>query len=346
MLLYIHIPFCDSKCYYCSFNSYTDILYLKEEYFKALKKQLLFELKRFNLKKLTSIYIGGGTPSAVNANLYEDIFKTLTPFITSDTEITTEANPNSLTNEWIKDMKSFGVNRVSLGVQSFDDKKLRFLGRNHNSLEAKKAIETSLNYIDNLSIDLIYDTILDNKNLLKNDLKTAFSFPITHLSSYSLTIEKGTTFFKKQNLTKDDQNLSVWFINQIKNSGFLQYEISNFAKKKSIHNLGYWQGKDYIGVGSGAVGFLKNKRFYPTKNVKEYIKNPLKIEVENLTIKNLIDEKIFLGLRSEVGVDIKLLDNKKVKILLDEDKVILKNNRIFNKDYFLADTIALFLMQD
>ncbi len=343
MMLYIHIPFCDSKCHYCSFNSYTDILHLKDEYFKALKKQLLHEIKRFEVKKLSTIYIGGGTPSAIPAFYYEELFKILDSFIKSDTEITTEANPNSTTDEWMALMKSFGVNRVSLGVQSFDDKKLKFLGREHSSLQAKNAISTILKHIKNISIDLIYDTSLDSKKLLENDLLTAFSFPLTHISSYSLTIEKGTNFFGKANLTKNDENLIFWFVDMIKDKGFIQYEISNFGKIKSSHNLGYWQGKDYIGVGSGAVGFLKNKRFYPTKNVKNYIKNPLDIEVENLSYQNLKDEKIFLGLRSEVGVETKFLDSKKVDILLSEDKLILKNDRVYNKDYFLADEIALFL---
>ncbi len=344
MLLYIHIPFCDSKCHYCSFNSYTDILHLKENYFKALQKQLLHEIKVFNPNKLSTIYIGGGTPSSVPASLYDKIFKTLSPFITKDTEITTEANPNSLTNEWLSIMKSYGVNRISLGVQSFDDKKLKFLGRNHSSSEAKKAIEIAYKTIKNISIDLIYDTALDNKKLLEADLKTAFSFPLSHISSYSLTIEKGTNFFGKSNLLKGDENLIFWFIDMIKEAGFTQYEISNFGKIKSLHNLGYWKGKDYIGVGSGAVGFLKDKRYYPTKNVKNYITNPLDIKVENLSKQNLKDEKIFLGLRSEVGVKTSFLDKEKVEILHDEKKIILKNNRLFNKDYFLADEIALFLI--
>ena len=346
MLLYIHIPFCDSKCHYCSFNSYTDILHLKVEYFKAIKKQLLYELQRFNPTFLETIYIGGGTPSAVEASYYEDIFEILKPFITDKTEITTEANPNSLTIEWLKEMKDFGINRVSLGVQSFDDKKLKFLGRNHDAKTATKALEILSSNIKNFSIDFIYDTVCDTKELLDNDLKKALQFPLTHISSYSLTIEKATTFFGKNSLLKGDDNLIFWFIDKIKSQGFNQYEISNFGKIKSLHNLGYWSGKDYIGVGSGAVGFLKDKRFYTDKNVKSYIKNPLNIEIENLTQKNLKDEKIFLGLRSEVGVEIDIFTKdelEKLSILLKEKKLIKKENRVFNPNYFLADEISLFL---
>jgi len=346
MLLYIHIPFCDSKCHYCSFNSYTDILHLKKEYFKALKKQLYFELKRFKTKKLDSIYIGGGTPSAIEAKYYEDIFMTLQPFITNQTEITTEANPNSLTKEWLKEMLNFGINRVSLGVQSFDDKKLKFLGRNHNGKTAINALETLSSNIKNFSLDFIYDTTCDTKELLLSDLNKALKFPITHISSYSLTIEKGTTFFGKNSLLKGDDNLIFWFIDKIKSQNFTQYEISNFGKIKSKHNLGYWSGKDYLGVGSGAVGFFKDKRFYTNKNVKSYIKDPLEIEIENLTPQNLKDEKIFLGLRSEVGVNLEILDNtqkEKVSLLLHENKIYIKESKIYNKDYFLADEITLFL---
>ena len=181
---------------------------------------------------------------------------------------------------------------------------------------------------------------------MENDLKKALQFPLTHISSYSLTIEKATTFFGKNSLLKGDDNLIFWFIDKIKSQGFTQYEISNFGKIKSLHNLGYWSGKDYIGVGSGAVGFLKDKRFYTDKNVKSYIKNPLNIEVENLTPKNLKDEKIFLGLRSEVGVWIDIFTKeelKKLSILLKEKKLIKKGNRVFNPNYFLADEISLFL---
>ncbi len=353
MLLYFHIPFCDSKCHYCSFNSYTNLHYLQDQYFNALIKQLDYEFKRFdiNRKKIKTIFIGGGTPSSVKANLYEKIFKKLEPFLTSDIEITIEANPNSLSKEWIKQLKKFGVNRVSIGVQSFDEKKLKFLGRNHTKKEAIKAIKNSFEVgIKNISIDLIYDTYIDTKELLKEDLKIAFSLPINHLSAYSLTIEKGTKFYKDshQNIQLKNEKYTKWFIDNIKER-FNQYEISNFGRYQSKHNLGYWRLEDYIGIGSGAVGFLKNKRYYPTQNIQAYIKNPLNIKEEKLTVQDIKIEKIFLGLRSIVGVELDILDKKelqRVKLLEEEDKIFIQNNRFFNKNYLISDEIALFLIQD
>ena len=348
MLLYLHIPFCDSKCFYCSFNSYTYLLHLESEYFKAIIKQLDYELKKFKVEKnsIETIFIGGGTPSTVEPKYYEEFIKTIQPYLKSYTEFTTEANPNSATKEWLKGMKELGVNRVSFGVQSFDSDKLRYLGRNHSKYDAIKAIETAYKIgIKNISLDLIYDTYLDNKELLQKDLDLVFSLPINHLSSYSLTIEKATKFYHDKITPKDDETLSFWFVEEIKKH-FPQYEISNFGTYHSKHNLGYWQLKDYIGIGSGAVGFLKDKRFYPSQNVQTYIKNPLIQKTEQLSYKDIKTEKIFLGLRSKVGVSLDILDSKKVKLLHSENKITIKNNRLYNNNFFLADEIALFLIED
>jgi len=349
MLLYLHIPFCDSKCHYCSFNSYTDLLHLSKDYMKAITKQLRYELEIFDVQKksIESVFIGGGTPSTIRPKEYEEFFKILEPYLKYSIEITTEANPNSASLTWIKGMKELGINRISFGVQSFDEKKLKFLGREHSSYEAKSAIEKAhMIGIDNISLDLIYDSVLDSKELLSSDLDIAFSLPINHLSSYSLTIEKGTSFFGQKNLLTKDENLASWFIDEVKKRGFNQYEISNFGTYKSTHNLGYWSGKDYIGVGSGAVGFLHDKRFYSDKNVKNYIKNPTKVDIENLTQSEITNEKIFLGLRSEIGVDIRLFSNNKLQILKETKKIDLINGVAYNKDYLLSDEIALFLMED
>jgi len=347
VLLYLHIPFCDSKCFYCSFNSYTDLIHLKTNYMKAIKAQLPFELKRFEVEKnsIETLFIGGGTPSTVEPKLYEEFIDILKPYLKKDAEFTTEANPNSATYEWLKGMRLLGVNRVSFGVQSFDEQKLKYLGRNHSQKEAKTAIENAYKAgIKNISIDIIYDTQKDTKKLLKQDLLTAFNLPINHLSSYSLTIEKATKFYHDKTLPKDDENLAFWFVDEVKKR-FPQYEISNFGEYKSKHNLGYWQLKDYIGIGSGAVGFLKNKRFYPQTNVKKYIEDPTSHRVEKLSKEDLLTEKIFLGLRSEVGVEKSILPKEKIKLLLKEKKLYEKNSKIFNKNFFLADELALFLIE-
>ncbi len=309
----------------------------------ALLKQIDFEFKRFNVKKnsIESVFIGGGTPSTINPSLYEKLFLKIAPFLKKNIEITIEANPNSAKKEWLAGIKDLGVNRISFGVQSFNDDKLKFLGRAHNSQEAIKAVEDAFEIgIENISIDIIYDTKIDTKSLLKKDLDLAQKLPINHISAYSLTIEENT-FFENKDVKKDDENIGYFIKDNIK---FPQYEVSNFGNFQSYHNKGYWQLKDYIGIGCGAVGFLKNERFYPNKDLYSYIKNPIYHTKEKLNENDLRIEKIFLGLRSIIGVEKELLDEKKIKILIEENKIYEKNNKIYNKNFFLADEIALFLI--
>ncbi len=349
MLLYIHIPFCDSKCHYCAFNSYVDKFDLKEEYMQALCEQLKFELKRFNAapKDIESIFIGGGTPSTIAPKLYEKLFEMLRPYLGEEIEITSEANPNSATEEWLIGMRKLGVNRISFGVQSFDDAKLKLLNRAHNSSQAKKAILNARKAgFENISLDLIYATLGDTKELLENDLRTAFSLPINHLSAYALTIEEGTPFEKKPHMSKERLKLTSWLFKKIEEFGFEQYEISNFGRYKSTHNLGYWHYKDYIGLGSGAVGKLGMQRYYPTTDIEAYIKNPLDTRTEQLDTGDKKTEQLFLGFRSSVGVKKNILNQDELKralLLVEENKLIIKDDTFYNKEYLLADEIALFI---
>ena len=349
MLLYIHIPFCDSKCSYCAFNSYVEKFHLKESYMKALEIQLDFELQRFKAtdNSIQTIFIGGGTPSTVEPKLYKNIFKKLKPYLKTDVEITSEANPNSATKEWLLGMWNLGVTRISFGVQSFNKTKLKLLNRAHSPQQAEDAIlYASQVGFQNISLDLIYATLGDTKELLLHDINTAKKLPINHLSAYALTIEEATPFEKKPQMSNEDLELTKWLFNKIKTSGFNQYEISNFGSYQSRHNLGYWRYEDYIGLGSGAVGKLDNERFYPTAIIEDYIKNPLNIKSEKLSDKDMKIEKIFLGFRSIVGVDESIFNKNEISradILLKEKKLYLKNGIYYNLDYLLADEITLFL---
>jgi len=268
----------------------------------------------------------------------------ITPYIDENTEISIEANPNSTSLEWLKGLKDFGVNRISFGVQSFNDKKLKFLGRNHTKETALLSIQNAKKVFDNVNLDLIYSTKMDNKNLLQNDLKIAISLGTTHISAYSLTIEKGTEFYKIPQSKKDDEELEIWFIDEVKKN-FTQYEISNFGEICK-HNLGYWQLRDYIGLGAGAVGFIDNKRFYTYKSVEEYIKNPTFKKIENLTSFESLEEKVLLGLRSIIGIDENILNKyqKQKALELVDDKLIYKNNRFYSKDFLLADALSLYIL--
>ncbi len=345
-LLYIHIPFCDSKCNYCAFNSYTNLNHLKKEYFNAIKKQLTYEIEKHNIKKFKTIFIGGGTPSTMNIDFYEKLFTILSPYIKNIEEITIEANP-SAKYEWIKEIKNF-TTRISFGVQSFNEEKLSFLNRNHSKKDAINCVNSAFKVgFQNINIDLIYDVKGDNKKLLKSDLDIAFSLPINHISAYSLMIEENSKWQNQYQNKEYNEDIEIWFIEKIKEK-FNQYEISNFGKS-SIHNLGYWQLNNYIGIGSGAVGFIDNYRYYTKKDVYEYIKNPTNYFIEELSKSDLKEEKILLGLRSIIGFEEDILsttEKKRVDLLIKENKLYKKENKIYNKDFLLADRIALFIIDN
>ncbi len=314
----------------------------------ALKRQLLWDLKRFNVKKIETVFIGGGTPSCVKPKFYEEIFKTFLPYLEKNAEITAEANPNSASIEWLQDMKTLGVNRISFGVQSFNDKKLKALNRAHTAKEAVKAVENAEKTgIKNISIDIIYDFYLDSKDLLLKDVKTASVLPVNHLSAYELTIERGTLFNQTPNVKKESEEFGYFFRESVEAIGLKQYEVSNYGRYKSRHNLGYWQHKNYLGIGAGAVGFIDSFRYYPHTNIQKYIKEPLFAKKEKLTPNELLTEKIFLGLRSSVGVKKEILTPKMLqnaRLLEKEGKLLCKNGTFYNKEYFLSDELALFIM--
>ena len=354
MLLYIHIPFCDSKCFYCAFNSYTDKFHLKQEYMKALKIQLKTELIEYvekHNKQIKTVFIGGGTPSCIKHFEYKEVFDLIKPFLIPNAEITTEANPNSASYEWLENMHSYGVTRVSFGVQSFDNDKLKFLGRSHNNKSAIKAIQNANSIgFNGINCDIIYGVEGDTLESMKKDFKQAFELPITHLSAYSLTIEEGTKFFDRSSVKIDDEELSYEIFDYIKQNNFNQYEISNFAKEKkyeSKHNYGYWEHKEYLGVGAGAVGYVNKQRYYPIKSIEEYIKNPFNMEFEPIDDEDIKTEKILLGFRCSNGVELSLFSQKELKKiddLLEEDKVFIQNERIYNKNFLLSDELALYIL--
>jgi oxygen-independent coproporphyrinogen-3 oxidase len=317
----------------------------------ALYKQLLFELEHFNAKEnsIETLFIGGGTPSTVAPKLYAPIFKLLQPYLQEDAEITSEANPNSATYEWLEGMRELGVNRISFGVQSFDAQKLKLLNRAHTPQMAVDALYNAeaVGY-KNLSLDLIYATAGDTKELLEYDLTQAFALPINHLSAYALTIEEGTAFERKPQMSQEKLELTEWLFEAIKAHGFEQYEISNFGTYRSRHNLGYWEYKDYIGAGAGAVGKLHNRRFYPNSDIEGYIEDPLKIRIEELSESDMRIEKIFLGLRSCIGVQKNFLtsdEQLRATLLANEGKLEFSNGIFYNPDYLLADEIALYISE-
>jgi len=350
MLAYIHIPYCDSKCHYCSFNSYVDKFDTRQAYMVSLLEQLRYEIERFRIAygQIETLFIGGGTPSTVAPKLYEPLFRYLAPYLAQDAEITTEANPNSATRSWLEGMCQLGVNRVSFGVQSFRQEKLQALNRAHTPKQAIAAVENAHKVgFAHLSIDLIYNYAGDTEATMLDDLQQAFLLPIDHISAYELTIEANTPFAATPHVRQEQEALAFFVAETITKEGFTHYEISNFGHYESRHNKGYWELKPYLGIGAGAVGFLGDRRYYPQTDIESYIQNPLQHTVEKLNEEALRTERIFLGLRSRLGVPKAVLTStmqERAEVLCSEGKLTQSPSHYYNPNLFLADAIALYLL--
>ncbi|STQ86991.1 coproporphyrinogen III oxidase family protein [Helicobacter muridarum] len=350
MRIYIHIPFCDSKCGYCAFFSQTNQEYLIQDYFKALYKDIQYTLAIHNITYISSIFIGGGTPNVVPARYYESIFELLMPLCNienanSSIEISIESNPNTLTQEWLETLCYFGVNRLSLGVQSFYSDKLILLQRAHSPRDIAHSFDLATRFLDNISLDMIYDCSLDSKFRLQDELAMALNLGISHISAYSLSIDKDSSFAKtNSNHLLRQESLGYVVRDFLCLNGALHYEVSNFAlPKKCQHNLGYWNSEEYLGFGASAVSRVGTKRTYATKNLQGYIANPSYRIIEELSLRDLEFEEIFLGFRSEVGVRRKLLNQERLNIALSNNLCLEKDSRVYSKDFFIADELALYL---
>lgn len=343
MTLYIHIPFCTSKCGYCAFNSSADFFHLQADYVEALILDLKSQLHSQNL---SSIYFGGGTPNALHQKHYERIFDVIYSHakVLKDCEITMECNPNLVSQSWCESLFALGANRVSLGVQSFFEEKLNFLQREHTSYDISRAVEVIYKSgITNISIDLIYNLPLDSLTSLKQEINHVRSLQISHLSAYALSLDKGSHFYKNPPaLASEDYSFIMRDL--LEEIGLNQYEVSSYCyEQKSKHNLAYWKGEDYIGCGAGGVGCLDGVRMKGSDHIPSYIRSPLKKTMEFLSPYEMWFEKLFLGLRCEVGVAMEEVDSLKASILLQEGKCIKKQDRLIACDFFLADEIALYL---
>lgn len=360
--LYIHIPFCKSKCYYCDFYSEKYKEEIAEKYIEALRKEIIYLNNKYNIldSSIVTIYIGGGTPSILTA---EQISKLLNLIksnfdLTLLKEITIEINTESISEEKILIIKSFVENfpkvnlRVSIGVQSFDDKILNNLGRVNKSGDVYKVIKILNNFkINNYNFDFIFGAPGQTLHNVKEDLEKALQLSPKHISYYALTVEENTKLYNMNYSPNADLQFEMYDLvtKVLSRNGFRQYEISNFAKPgyECLHNLNYWLYKEYIGLGPSAVSFISNFRIKNSSNIKEYVKEEFRYFFEDITIDVSLKEQVMLKLRTDFGI-------KKEEIifeaysnifekLIKEGKIISQNNtvKIHPKYKFLLNSIIL-----
>lgn len=322
---YVHIPFCEHICYYCDFNK----VFLKNqpvaEYLDALEREIELTLQQYPTDRLETIFIGGGTPTALNEQqmqrLMDIISKHLLPLTDETLEYTVESNPDGVSPEKLDIMKAGGVNRVSFGVQSFDDGLLERIGRTHREAKVAETLDEAAKRFDNISVDLMFGLPNQTLEQVKYDVERALRLPITHISSYSLILEPHTVFAiqeRKGKLPLPTQDLEAemyrLMIETIEAGGLNQYEISNFSLpgKESRHNRVYWENDEYYGFGAGSHSYINQTRRANIAPIPHYIKAeglPVRNETP-LTRVERMEEEMFLGLRMKQGVSIEHFEQK------------------------------------
>ena len=377
--LYIHIPFCHTKCTYCDFNTYSGLENLIDNFSDSIYKEINFwGITEFYI--VDTIFIGGGTPSYIDTEIIENIINKISDnfLLSKNPEITLEINPEDVTKTKALEWEKIGINRCSLGVQSLVNSELKILNRRHDSEKAMEAINILSKIFNNISVDLIYGLPLQTKDSYIETLKKIISQDINHISCYSLQVEKGTVLDQQVNTNKiyvanDDLSAELYKITQkiLFENDFENYEISNWSKqnKLSQHNLKYWTMKPYIGIGPGSHSYIDNKRFSIIKSPKKYVdffKKPLKnissirekilylrendfLDVyENQLRENEILEFLMLNLRLKDGINInkfkKRFDLDFEDLYLNKLDYFIKENIIFKKEesYILSEKGKLF----
>ncbi len=303
---YIHIPFCKNICNYCDFckNYYNEKIVLS--YLDALKKEIK---ENYNNELLNTLYIGGGTPSCLNYNELDKLFEITKLFnLSDDYEFTFECNYEDINEIMLRKLKENKVNRISIGIQTFNEKFKQILGRGINKKDMISKINLAKKYFNNINIDLMYALPLESLEELKCDVLDIINMKVSHISTYSLIVEKNTKLgIKKIKETNDDLQRKMYdmIIDILSKNGYQHYEISNFSKigYESKHNLTYWNNLEYYGFGAGASGFVSNIRYDNTKSVFKYINGVNKIYEEKIDKITKIKDEIMLGFRKTKGIN-------------------------------------------
>lgn len=321
--LYIHIPFCKQRCFYCDFPTFSGKDHLREEYVDALIKEIRDKCTKYLIK---TIFIGGGTPSYLGENELEKLLKTVSELnLSKNIEYSMECNPGTVNEEKLKIMKKYGVNRISFGLQSCNDELLKNIGRIHTFKEFLENYKLARKIgFDNINIDLMYALPNHKKEEWKESLDKIISLNPSHISAYSLILEEGTKLHEMYDneefsLLDEDTDIEMYnyTINKLKENGYNQYEISNYSKeyKECKHNIIYWKCDNYLGLGPGASGYIGDIRYNNISDLNEYnhkiSQNIKPIEEETiLSEKDKIEEFIFMGLRMNEGISLKVFKER------------------------------------
>jgi oxygen-independent coproporphyrinogen-3 oxidase len=349
--IYIHIPFCRKKCHYCNFH-FTTSLYYKDDLVKALVNEIVLQKAYLQNENIETIYFGGGTPSLLDI---EDLLLIIGQVrqlfsIAAGAEITLEANPDDITEEKLIGWREAGINRLSVGIQSFFDEDLLWMNRAHNAQQAKDNLLLTKKYFNNITIDLIYGTPGLTNEMWKQNVDTAIALNIPHLSCYALTVEPKTPLdklirlHKKENVNPDKQSEQFLLLMEwMEKAGYEHYEISNFALPgwRSRHNSSYWSGKKYLGIGPSAHSFDGKSRQWNITNNNIYIESireeKIPFEKEVLTHTQQVNEYIMTALRTTEGIDLE-------KLTLNEaDSILLKSKRYLDAALVKKDNKRLLL---
>ncbi|MFN7098928.1 MAG: radical SAM family heme chaperone HemW [Flavobacterium sp.] len=365
--IYIHIPFCKQACHYCDFHFSTSMK-KKDAMVLALAKEIQMRKTEFQNHIVETIYFGGGTPSVLTSDeinfLINEVYANFK--VIENPEITLEANPDDLSEERIIELSKSKINRLSIGIQSFFEEDLQLMNRAHNSAEAKKCLQIATQYFDNISLDLIYGIPNMSNEKWGQNIDTALSFGIPHISSYALTVEPKTALKKLiqtgEIAAPKDEVAEAHFmilVDKLEANGFVHYELSNFGKPDyfSKNNSAYWLGKKYIGIGPSAHSYDGVSRSWNIANNTLYLKgigeDTLPNEVEVLSVADRYNEYIMTGLRTIWGVALDRIETefgseylsylkKQTQKFLDDDLVFIENNILkpTAKGKFLTDGIA------
>ena len=362
---YVHIPFCTQICYYCDFSK----VFIKNQPVDSYLEHLLEEFRSYDIQKLRTLYIGGGTPTALSAPQLEVLLNGLTKNLDLSVleELTIEANPGDLDADKIAVLKQSPVNRVSLGVQTFDNKMLKKIGRSHLEKDIYENIDRlKLAGFDNISIDLIYALPGQTMEQVKENVAKAIGLDIPHMSLYSLILENHTVFMNRMRrgklpLPKEELEAEMfeYIIAELERAGFEHYEISNFSKPsfESRHNLMYWDNAEYYGIGAGASGYVNGVRYKNHGPIRHYLsaveEGNARIIEEHLSQKERMEEEMFLGLRKKSGVSMARFEEKfgrsfdglygeTVRDLVQQGLMQIEGDRVrmTKRGLFLGDTVA------